>query len=462
MKSFILSHQQVIFSTCLLLFLSISYQGFSQKSIGWKTGTDKINITPSQSLWMAGYGHRDHTAEGKYSDLWVKVLALEDAKGNQTVIVTSDLLGLPKNLSDGIREAAKKKYGLEKSQIALNSSHTHSAPVLGKSLFDIYPMNPQQRKDVEDYTDKLQGDIVVSIGKALSKLRPSKLYSNNGTARFQVNRRNNKESEVHLSTDLNGPMDHAVPVIKVTDENDQITTVLFGYACHPTVLSGYQWSGDYPGYAQEVVEKNYPGVMAMFFQGAGGDQNPLPRRTLPLAKQYGTVLAATVERVLSEDMMPLGSELGSAYKEIDLDIEDPLSKEELNKMINEESGYLKRWAQRMLGEIEAGNKLPSSYPFPVQIIKIGEQPIFTMGGEVTVGYANRLKEMFGPDVFVMTYTNDVMSYIPTEVILKEGGYEGHTSQMVYGLPNKWKPGLEEQILTAFDELASKLAIQRKK
>ena len=459
MKSFILSHQQILFTALLFLFMSTSFQGFAQKTTTWKTGTDKINITPKSPLWMAGYGHRDHTSEGKYGELWVKVLALEDAKGYQTVIVTSDLLGLPKNLSDGIRNSAIKKFGLQKSQIVLNSSHTHSAPVLGKSLFDIYPMNPQQRNEVEEYTDNLQEEIVKSIGKALSKMKPSKIYSNNGTARFQVNRRNNKESEVHLSTDLNGPMDHAVPVIKVIDENDQITTVLFGYACHPTVLSGYQWSGDYPGYAQEVVEKNYPGVMAMFFQGAGGDQNPLPRRTLPLAKQYGTVLAATVERVLSEDMKPLDAKLGTAYTEIDLGLEAAPSKTELNKIINEQSGYMKRWAERMLEEIEAGNPLPSSYPFPVQIIKIGDQPIFTMGGEVTVGYANRLKEKYGPDIFVMTYTNDVMSYIPTEVILKEGGYEGHTAQMVYGLPSKWKSGLEDQILSAFDELAAKLAIQ---
>jgi len=459
MKSFILSHLQILFTAILFLFICTSFQGFAQKTTSWKTGTDKINITPKSSLWMAGYGHRDHTAEGKYGELWVKVLALEDAKGYQTVIVTSDLLGLPKNLSDEIRNSAIKKFGLQKSQIVLNSSHTHSAPVLGKSLFDIYPMNSQQRDEVEKYTDNLQEEIVKSIGKALSKMKPSKIYSNNGTARFQVNRRNNKESEVHLSTDLNGPMDHAVPVIKVMDENDQITTVLFGYACHPTVLSGYQWSGDYPGYAQEIVEKNYPGAMAMFFQGAGGDQNPLPRRTLPLAKQYGTVLAATVERVLSEDMKPLDAALGTAYTEIDLSLEAAPSKTELNKIINEQSGYMKRWAERMLGEIEAGNPLPSSYPFPLQIIKIGNQPIFTMGGEVTIGYANRLKEKYGPDIFVMTYTNDVMSYIPTEVILKEGGYEGHTAQMVYGLPSKWKSGLEEQILSAFDELAAKLAIQ---
>jgi len=66
--------------------------------------------------------------------------------------------------------------------------------------------------------------------------------------------------------------------------------VAFGYACHATVLSIYQFSGDYPGFAQIEIEKSYPGVTALFFQGAGADQNPLPRRTIPLARQYAVPL----------------------------------------------------------------------------------------------------------------------------------------------------------------------------
>ena len=52
---------------------------------------------------------------------------------------------------------------------------------------------------------------------------------------------------------------------------------MFGYSCHTTALSGYQINGDYAGYAQEALEKRYPGVTALFVQGCGGDANPLPR-----------------------------------------------------------------------------------------------------------------------------------------------------------------------------------------
>src|SRR5829696_7103734 len=44
----------------------------------WKAGTATVDITPTEPVWMAGYGGRDHPAEGKLHPIFVKVLALED------------------------------------------------------------------------------------------------------------------------------------------------------------------------------------------------------------------------------------------------------------------------------------------------------------------------------------------------------------------------------------------------
>ena len=67
-------------------------------------------------------------------------------------------------------------------------------------------------------------------------------------------------------------------------------------------MGNYKWSGDYAGFAQIELEKLYPGSVALFYQGAGADQNPLPRRTPELAIQYGKELAVAVERVISENL----------------------------------------------------------------------------------------------------------------------------------------------------------------
>src|SRR5690606_36563720 len=152
----------------------------------------------------------------------------------------------------------------------------------------------------------------------------------------------------------------------------------------------------------------YPGTTALFFQGAGADQNPLPRHTVPLAKQYGKTLAAAVERVLSEDMRKLEPELHTAYSEVDLSLTTNPTVGELGKYIISSTGYQQRWAQRLQEQLKSGQSFPTSYPFPVQVWKMGDQAIMTLGGETVVEYAIQLKRIFGQDIFVMGYTNDVM------------------------------------------------------
>lgn len=95
----------------------------------------------------------------------------------------------------------------------------------------------------------------------------------------------------------------------------------------------------------------------------------------------------------------------------------------------------------------AGEKLKDSYPYyPIQGWQIGEQTVIVLGGEVVVDYALRLRELLGNDIMLIGYSNDVMTYIPSERVLEEGGYEGKISMRVYGHPGSWEPGLEEKIV----------------
>lgn len=450
----------------LLTLISLSASYFSSasaqnKNTGWKAGTARMNITPEQPMWLAGYGGRDHESEGTLVDIWAKALALEDANGKKAILITTDLLGMPQEISNRIRAQLNTRFGLSKAQIILNSSHTHSAPVLGDALPDIYPMNAAQWEKVNKYSKKLEEQIVALAAKALKDLEPAKVFTQNGVTRFQVNRRNNKEATLTQQTELKGPNEYSVPVIKVVNSKGKLKAIAFGYACHPTVLSLYKWSGDYPGYAQIELEKAHPGVTALFFQGAGADQNPLPRRTIALAKQYGHELFAAVERVMEEnDMKEVSPTLTTAYKEIDLKLAPVQPKEELEKMAKNSPGYEKRWAQRVLGKVNRGESFPTSYPYPLQVWQLGEQPIMTLGGELVIQYAIDLKRIFGQNLFVMGYSNDVMTYIPSEVILKEGGYEGALAHMVYGLPSKWAPGVEKTILDEMTKLAEEAGLKK--
>ena len=63
---------------------------------GMRGGVARIDITPDGPIWLSGYGDRTHPSTGVLIRLWAKALALEDAKGGRVVIVTTDLIGLPR------------------------------------------------------------------------------------------------------------------------------------------------------------------------------------------------------------------------------------------------------------------------------------------------------------------------------------------------------------------------------
>ena len=88
------------------------------------------------------------------------------------------------------------------------------------------------------------------------------------------------------------------------------------------------------------------------------------------------------------------------------------------------------------------------------MLRLGDLQIVTLGGEVVVDYALRLKtELPGSTLWIAGYCNDVMAYIPSLRVLQEGGYEGDSAMIYYGLPTKWSPAVEDHIVKSVMELA---------
>jgi neutral ceramidase len=314
---------------------------------------------------------------------------------------------------------------------------------------------------VADYTRSLHDKLTAVVGEALGKLAPARLEWGNGLATFAVNRRNNKEAEVPKLREagrLKGPVDHQVPVLAVRDaDRGAVRAVVFGYACHATILSGYEWSGDYPGCAQLELEKIHPGAVALFWAGCGGDQNPVPRRTAALAEAYGRDLAERAGDVLKRPMTPIHGRLTAAYTEIALPFAELPAREQIVKDTTSVNKYLARRAQLLLKEIERSGSLRGTYPYPVQAWQLGpDLTLVALGGEVVVDYSLRLKKELGPDrTWVAGYTNDVMAYIPSLRVLQEGGYEGGGAMVYYGLPAVWSPRVEDMIVAAVHEQVKK-------
>ncbi len=460
MRDVSMKRQVVAFRlVCVVMFFAVFPYHAVVSAPVWKAGISKTIITPQHDMWLAGYAARNQPSSGKLHDLWAKCLVLEDAVGERVVLVSTDLLGFPRDFSKRIKKRFHDTMGLEEANMVLNSSHTHSGPVLGDALADIYELDEDQQSRIDQYTAWLEDQLVALVQKAADGLEEAQVAVGMGFTTFQVNRRNNSEATITQVAELFGPNDYRVGVLKVSDKENAIKALLFNYACHPTVLDGYEWSGDYAGFTQMEIERAYPGSQALFFQGAGGDQNPLPRKTVALARQFGKTLAAAVLRVVEEDAFTqLEPHIQTAYAEHPLPFASLPDRRALERIRDDDRvpSYFNRWAKRKLGQLDQGKPLPADYPYPIQCIKLGQQLIFALGGELVTQYSIALKDRFGPTTLVYGYSNDVMGYIPSERILEEGGYEGDDSQKVFGLPAKWAPGIEKRILDACQDLYNQL------
>ena len=62
----------------LLLLLA----AFPLSAADWKVGAAKVNINPTETIWLAGYGFRDRPSEGIIDqDIWIKAAAFQDSTG---------------------------------------------------------------------------------------------------------------------------------------------------------------------------------------------------------------------------------------------------------------------------------------------------------------------------------------------------------------------------------------------
>jgi hypothetical protein len=449
-----------VYWLCLGLVVAIiAGEVFAADSAVWQVGVARAKITPQQPLWMAGYAARDRAAEGTLHDLWVKVLALRAADGRRGVVVTSDLLGFPRAISERICSKLQTRFGLDRSEIMLTSSHTHCGPVLEDALWDIYPLDDAQRTMIREYSGQLETTVVATVEEALAGLKPATISLGESTCGFTANRRENSEADVvqarQQGRQTKGVSDHRVPVMLISDAEGRQRAVLFSYACHATTLSFNEWCGDYPGFAQILLENKHPGALAMFHAGCGADQNPMPRGSLEMCQRYGEMLAASVEKALAQPLREVEPTLRTAYGHVRLDYQPP-STEHLKAMA-QTNDYRGRWSRRLLAELDSGRPLSTSYDFPVQVWKLGDQLTWiVLGGEVVTDYALRFEKEFGPGAWITAYANDVMAYIPSERVREEGGYEAGAFN-VYGLPaESWSPGIEGRIADTVKSLVDGL------
>jgi len=408
-------------------------------------------------MWMAGYAARTKPAEGVAQDLFAKALVLEDGTGNRLVIVTFDLVGIPRALRDLLASTLETTHHVRPEALLLNASHTHCGPELRVAPSMLGSDDDDRTRQRREYIGQLKAGVVDVVGRAIAQLAPARVDYLHARAGFAMNRRRPTPKGFTNAPNAEGPVDHDVPLLRVTDlEGKQLRALLFGYACHNTTLSFYEFCGDYAGFAQEYLEAAHPGTVALFMSGCSGDQNPYPRGTIELCRQHGRTLATAVDAALQTVPRPISGALDVAYGEVELEFAPLPARDELAQLEASGNATEKRRATRLLKQLSEPGGVKMTYSYPIQVVHFGRDlTLVALAGETVIDFSLRLKRELPGPVWVAGYSNDVFSYVPSRRVLEEGGYEGRDAISSSSLPGPFAPSVEERIVGKVREMAGK-------
>jgi hypothetical protein len=444
--------------TALLIITAIAL-GASAKEVAadWKVGLARVKITPDQPVFLSGYGSRNKPFEKVTADLYAKALTLEDSAGRLAVLVTTDLLGLPAAIAEPICVRLADKAGLKREQILLTASHVHTGPALSLTGSSDDNRSPTDVQRTIVYTRRLQDQLVDVVLQALKKRAPARLSFGSGVAHFVMNRREHTPRGVILGMNARGPADRTVPVLRIDGADGKLRAVMFGAATHNTTLTGrcYEVCGDYAGFAQADIEKQNPGVQAMFVLGFAGDSDPYPRGTMELARRHGDTLAGEVQRVLKNKLQPVRGPLRAAFARVDLPLQPAPARADLEKQAKARSGLDASIARQMLAVLDRGEKLPNHYTSPIAVWQLGDDlTLVALSGEVVVDYVALLEKALGPNrLWLAAYSNDLFGYLPSARVLEEGGYE--TRGLYAGGIGRFSPKAQDVLVEQVQKLAAR-------
>ncbi len=442
--------RSIVLAWALAAFLSVP--AAAQQPTLFQVGVASVDVTPSFPIRLNGFGGRVKESEGVRQQLWAKALAVGSSDADTIVVITVDTLGIPDDLTERVAEKLKV-HGLDRSRLAICASHTHSGPMIRNCANTLFgkPIPEEHWQHILTYSDELETKLVTAAVDALADRKPSRLSWAVGKVGFAFNRRTK-----------GGPVDHDLPVLAVHGEDGRLRAVFTNYACHCVTLSDDMISGDWAGYAMEHIQRRNPGCTALISVGCGADSNPrggVLGSKFDVADGLGQELAEEVQRLLAGSLRPLSQPPVVAIQRVTLPLAPLPSREQWEERAKAENA-IGHHAKTQLARLDRGESLMTEISYPIQTISFGDELAWVfLPGEVVVDYALRLKqELDGSRVWMNAYSNACPGYVPSERILREGGYEGGGAMVYYDIPGPYATGLEQIIVeTVTGQLKDKFA-----
>jgi neutral ceramidase len=440
---------------------------FSARASETMAGWAEVDITPPLGIGLGGRGGPQTKASKILDHLSAQVFFLQDAHSNGLVIASFDIVGMPHELGDKLKTDIVHELGVPWNQIILNASHTHSGPYMIRSLMGGVGPAPQIETD---YFASLESKVVAATRAARKKLSPATVEVFTGKSHLGINRRaRNKQGKMGMLPNPNAPYDENVWVLKATPANGAPNAVIFSYACHPVIVYGYAYAGisaDFPGATRKELrgalgEKTH----AQFIQGFAGDIRP--RVVADLTKgTFRTPNPADLDAAGKQLSGSILQALKSSGRKLDLNIfgtadrpflprAEPPPRAYYEKMRDDGESKSNAWflavSDYWLHRYDAGEGFAKGDAWALGLLRLGsDQWIAYSGGEPCAEWRPKLKDWLGGLNIVTFGYVEAKSYLPTESMLSEGGYEVlESNQARSSTPAPFATGIEANIRDSF-------------
>ncbi|MFC2123368.1 neutral/alkaline non-lysosomal ceramidase N-terminal domain-containing protein [Bacteroidota bacterium] len=399
-------------------------------------GAGKANITPGlnstdnpeagvfKEVPLAGFGKRKGApATGVHDSLFVKAIAIR-VEEKLLVMIGSDILIVPPNISDGVSRVVYEKLGIRRDQLFFSATHTHSSVgawgdgIVGESTAG---------KENPNVITWLIAQYSKAIEYAIDDLKPGRI----GTGGF-----NAPEFNRNRLIKENGEKNSEFVYILISqDEGEKI--IIGSFDAHATTLGAWnlEFSADYPGYWQRKLE-NEIADMAVFFAGSVGSHSAVSKgEKFERPRYLGEALADSV--IKYSHTVELSDSIGLSHLSVQLDLP------EFNVRISDDIRVNPNLADRLF--MDVGDVY-------IQSARIGNLIWITspcdMSGEMAIVYKNAMAKD-GYKVIVTSFNGSYIGYIVPDKYYHLDNYE--TRLMSWFGPTM-SPFIDEIILQSMQKL----------
>lgn len=437
--------------------------------INAKAGWAEVDITPPLGLPMGGRGPRYAPGTEVLDPLVAQALVLEDRAGNRTLWISLDLIGLSYARSAALRYELAAITGIPYNAIVLNFAHTHSGPMVN---FEKYPGYLEEPADLMAYHYELRLNILQVTRQAVTALQPVAITLHQGISDLGINRRRRLDTgAIALAPNPEGAYNPDLWVLDIRGIDNVERCILFNIGCHPVIVYSYAWQGisaDYPGACRHELKKQYgANTHCQFFQGLAGNVRPriLADHTAGTFRKSnaddhiiaGKALALAVSDAISTNgvALELGIVSKTGWVPALRDSQKILPLHEWQAMAKSKDELTRNVGQYWAYRMTQGQPLAQASPMEVGVLRLDERHAIAWLSAEAVAEWMPLIRACNPtlNVTLWGYCQFVPTYLPTDALLAEGGYEVINANMyeVNG-PGPFASGLDESFSCVFRDL----------